>query len=278
MQDTQAFKDKLARNIAELSDIMAALRHPQTGCPWDIEQTSKSIAHYTIEEAYEVVDAIEKDNPESLCDELGDVLLQVVFHARIAQEHQRFDLNAVIAGISHKMRRRHPHVFAEQDGQDLAPSRTTQSQGVAWEEQKARERAAKQSGKRPIGALDDVAAALPALMRAQKLQKRAARVGFDWPTAAEAAAKITEETVELLDASVSEDTAHVFEEAGDLLFSCVNVVRKLGVDAEAALRAANSKFTRRFESMEQSAHEAGQSLTDLDLNALDSLWDRVKKR
>jgi len=264
-------KDKISININVLVDIMAALRHPETGCPWDIEQTSASIARYAIEEAYEVVDAIESEDIAALQDELGDLLLQVVFHARMAQEAGHFDLNDVICGISEKMRVRHPHVF-----DDEKMDRTADAQSQAWEVQKARERAAKRPHNAPVSALDDIASALPALMRAQKLQKRAAATGFDWPDAKSAAAKIDEEKTELFQAFARGNSEAMLDEAGDLLFSCVNVVRKMGIDAEEALRFANAKFQSRFEAMEKNARQNGESLDDMALEAMEALWQRAK--
>lgn len=240
--------------IEELRDIMARLRHPETGCPWDVEQDFRTIAPYTVEEAYEVADAIERDDMASLRDELGDLQLQVVFHARMAEEKGAFDLKDVLDGISAKMIRRHPHVF----GNGASPG---------WEEIKAAERA----GNSDDGsALAGVASALPALLRAEKLQKRAARTGFDWPDPAGALTKIEEEIVEVTEAASAE---HRAEEMGDLLFAVVNWARKLGIDPEAALRSANAKFERRFRAMEDMAEDAFAGLT---LDEKEALWVRVK--
>lgn len=264
--------NRTSAEFIKLINIMAALRHPETGCPWDLEQNFKSIAHYTIEEAYEVVDAIENNDIEELKNELGDLLLQVVFHAQMATEKNQFDISDVLAAISDKMVARHPHVFGQSDG-----NMDAQAQTLAWEDHKAGERAAKSSPARLVSALAGVAAALPALMRAQKLQKRAARVGFDWPTPQEAASKIHEELEELFEAHATGNVAGTEEEAGDLLFSCVNVVRKMGVDAENALRAANKKFERRFGAMEARAESKNKTLPEMDLDALEALWQRAKE-
>lgn len=243
--------------IARLAAIMARLRDPKTGCEWDSVQTFATIAPYTIEEAYEVADAIARDDMADLKDELGDLLLQVIFHARIAEEAGAFDLDAVATTISDKMERRHPHIFgdAPEGGHHL------------WEAIKAEERAAKAHP----GALDGVALGLPALLRAEKLQKRAARTGFDWPDSHGPRAKVDEELAEADQASGD----HKAEEIGDLLFSVVNWARHEGIDAEAALRAANAKFERRFREMEA---EAGDVFEALDLEGKEALWQAVKRR
>jgi len=249
-------------SIEKLSEIMAKLRTPVTGCPWDLEQDFSTIVPYTIEEAYEVADAIERNDMAALKDELGDLLLQVVFHSRMAQEAGLFDLQDVIDGISAKMIRRHPHVFADVSA-DTADAVVTN-----WEAIKAAERQNKSSD---TSALADIANALPALLRAQKLQKRASRTGFDWDNVDDAIVKLEEEIAELRDAS---NPAHIAEEAGDLLFAAVNVCRLSGVDAESALKAANGKFERRFRAMEEIA---GDQFVELDLEAKEELWKRVKK-
>lgn len=241
--------------IEQLHAIMARLRDPETGCPWDVEQDFASIAPYTIEEAYEVADAIERADMDALRDELGDLQLQVVFHARMAEERGLFDLRDVLDSICAKMIRRHPHVFGD-------------GQSPGWEEIKASERAGKNADS---SALAGVTVALPALLRAEKLQKRAARTGFDWPDAEDARAKIDEEVAEVLSA---EDEAGRFEEMGDLLFAVVNWSRKLGIDPEAALRAGNSKFERRFRAMEAMA---GDAFPGLDLEAKEELWVKAKQ-
>ena len=241
--------------ISRLLTIMARLRDPTHGCAWDIEQTWETIAPYTIAEAYEVADAIDRRDSDDLKDELGDLLLQVVFHARIAEEAEAFTFADVVASISDKMERRHPHIFG---GQVSAPD---------WESVKAVERMAKADP----SALAGVAAGLPALSRAAKLQKRAARLGFDWPDAAGPRAKIDEEVAEVEDAAPQA----VEEEIGDLLFSVVNWARHLGVDPEAALRAGNVKFESRFRAMET---EAGASFAGLTLADKEVLWRRAKLR
>ena len=243
--------------IDRLIGIMARLRDPDTGCEWDRAQTSATIAPYTIEEAYEVVDAIVRDDREDLQDELGDLLLQVVFHSRIAEEAGSFTLDDVACAISDKLERRHPHIFGEAGTSD--PD--------FWERIKSEERASKAQG----GALAGVAVGLPALMRAEKLQKRAARTGFDWPNAHGPRAKIEEE---LQEAAEAQGEA-IAEEIGDLLFAVVNWARHLGVDAEEALRGANAKFERRFAAMESME---GEAFASLDLDTKEALWQAVKRR
>jgi ATP diphosphatase len=245
--------------IQRLVAIMARLRDPVSGCEWDRAQDFASIAPYTIEEAYEVADAIARGDHDDLKDELGDLLLQVIFHSRIAEEAGLFALEDVAAGICDKMERRHPHIF----GDDTAGGHHR------WEETKAAERAAKGKTDDPVGALDGVAIGLPALLRAEKLQKRAARTGFDWPDADGPRAKVIEELAEIDAASDAERE----EEVGDLLFSVVNWARHLGIDPEAALRQANAKFEKRFKAMEA---EAGSGFQDLDLAAMEQLWQRAK--
>ena len=242
--------------IERLVAIMARLRDPERGCEWDVAQTFETIAPYTIEEAYEVADACQRGDMDELKDELGDLLLQVVFHARMAEEAGAFALPDVIAAISDKMERRHPHIFrgAAVGGHAL------------WEQIKAEERGAKPDG----SALAGVAIALPALLRAEKLQKRAARVGFDWPDASGPRAKIDEELAEVETASAET----LEEEIGDLLFSVVNWARHQGVDPEAALRAANAKFERRFRAMEASVDK---ELKGLSLEALEEHWQAAKR-
>lgn len=243
--------------IDRLLTIMARLRDPETGCEWDLAQDFGSIAPYTIEEAYEVADAIARNDMTELRDELGDLLLQVVFHARMAEEAGYFAFDDIAKAISDKMETRHPHIFASAGG--------TMDE-TRWEDIKENERAAKGG----TSALDGVALALPALMRAQKLQKRAARTGFDWPDPSGSEAKIAEEIEELKRATSENDK---IEEAGDLLFAVVNFVRAHGVSAEDALRAANAKFERRFRAMEDLADGAFPSLS---LDAQEELWQKVK--
>ncbi|NQW11565.1 MAG: nucleoside triphosphate pyrophosphohydrolase [Alphaproteobacteria bacterium] len=260
--------------IDRLLAVMAALRDPETGCPWDIEQTFETIAPYTIEEAYEVAEAITNNDMVGLKDELGDLLLQVVYHARMAEEAGAFDFNAVAEAIGDKMIRRHPHVFA---GASIADA---EAQTAAWERQKAEERSgqAKAAGRRP-SALDGVSAAYPALMRAVKLQKRAVRTGFDWPTTDGVVDKIAEELEELrveVTANGGIDPDRVEDEMGDLLFTVVNLARHLKVDPETALRRCNAKFERRFRAMEDGLVSEGVDIADATLDAMEAHWSRVK--
>ncbi|MFI4934759.1 MAG: nucleoside triphosphate pyrophosphohydrolase [Caulobacterales bacterium] len=257
------------RPIFELIEIMARLRSPDGGCPWDLEQTFATIAPYTIEEAYEVADAIERGDLGELKDELGDLLLQVVFHARIAEELGAFDFDAVAAAINDKMVRRHPHVFGDVVHRDVA------EQTVAWETIKAGERAARRASA-PTSLLDDVPSALPALTRAVKLSKRAARVGFVWPSAKEVLAKLHEEIGELEAEIAAGETDKAREELGDVLFVCANLARELDVDPESALRGANAKFVRRFKYIEAKLAERGSSPEASDLAEMDALWDQAK--
>jgi nucleoside triphosphate diphosphatase len=251
--------------MKRLLDIMARLRDPETGCPWDREQTFASIAPYTVEEAYEVADAIERADYAELRDELGDLLLQVVFHARMAEESGRFDFTAVVDAIVEKMIRRHPHVFADEHVASAA------DQQVRWEEIKAAEQSA-----RPASAslLDDVPVALPALTRAVKLGKRAARIGFDWPDAAGPRAKVDEELGELDAALRHGDRAQIEAELGDVLLAAANLARHLQVDPEAALRAANGRFTRRFRVVEAYQRTAPGA----DMAELEQQWQQAKRR
>lgn len=257
----------------DLLRIMAKLRDPDGGCPWDVVQDFASIAPYTIEEAYEVADAIEQSDMESLKGELGDLLLQVVFHAQMASEAGHFEYADVVNAVSEKMVVRHPHVFGDASIEDA------DAQTKAWEDQKAAERAAKaEASGRVASVLDDVARGLPALMRAEKLQKRAARVGFDWPTVEPVFDKVREELDEVsVEIDRGSDPARLEDELGDVLFTCVNLARKLGTDPETALRRTNAKFERRFRDVETYAAEDGKSLSDLDIEALEALWDRAKE-
>jgi nucleoside triphosphate diphosphatase len=265
--------------VRELLTIMARLRAAD-GCPWDREQTFASIAPYTIEEAYEVADAIERGDMQHLKDELGDLLFQVVFHAQIASEASEFDFETVAGAICDKLLRRHPHVFGA--GGPVTPA----EQNIVWEEIKAAERGA--AANPGHSHLDGVPNALPALMRAFKLSKRAARVGFDFEHASQTADKVAEELAEVRDAAAqsalrqaaADPTAsspEIFEEIGDLLFAAANLARKLDVDAEAALRAANAKFERRFRGMESLAAQRGEIFSDLALDAQERLWLEVKR-
>jgi len=244
--------------IARLLEIMARLRAPEGGCPWDLEQNFATIAPYTVEEAYEVADAIERADMSALRDELGDLMFQSVFHARMAEEEQEFDFADVVKAINDKMIRRHPHVFAD------ARERSAEEQTASWETQKAAEREAKGA----TGLLDDVPVGLPGLTRAVKLQKRAARVGFDWTDARDVLDKITEEARELVEARETQDPDAIEDEFGDLLFVIANLSRHLKVDPEAALRRANAKFTRRFAYIEKSLNKAGRALEDASLEEM----------
>lgn len=265
MSDISTFHALGDTPVARLIVLMERLRDPDTGCPWDVEQTFATIAPYTIEEAYEVSDAIDKNDMGELKEELGDLLLQVIFHSRIAEEQGDFSFSDVCDTIVHKMISRHPHVFGD------ASERDSHAQTVEWEKLKAKERAQKGTA----SVLDGVAAALPALMRADKLQKRAARVGFDWPNADLVLAKITEEAEEVLEAQANGEPQHrIHEEVGDLLFAVTNLARKLGVDPEHALRDTNRKFTDRFQYIEKNAE---RDLPDMTLDEMEALWQDAKK-
>jgi len=253
--------------IERLLEIMRRLRDPDTGCPWDIEQDFATIAPYTIEEAYEVADAIERQAWDELKGELGDLLFQSVFHAQMAEEAGHFTFQDVVRTMSDKMVARHPHVFGDESRDKSAEQQTRD-----WEAIKAAERA----GKKQKGALDGVAANLPALLRAYKLQKRAARVGFDWPHVSHVLAKITEEAAELTEARNQMDADALEDEFGDLLFVMVNLGRHLGIEPEAALRRTNAKFTRRFEQVEARLAARGKTPSDSTLEEMDALWDAVK--
>lgn len=260
--------DSVGAETERLAAIMACLRDRETGCPWDIEQDFASIAPYTIEEAHEVADAIAREAWGELSGELGDLALQVVFHAQMAAEAGHFSLLDVLRGINAKMIARHPHVFGDESRVKSAAQQTED-----WEKIKSAERAAKAE----TGVLDGVALGLPALTRALKLQKRAARVGFDWPSTAEVVAKIVEEANELVEARETLGPAEIAEEYGDLMFVMVNLGRHLGLEAEACLRAANGKFTRRFAFIEAELAKAGKRPADSDLSEMDALWNAAKR-
>lgn len=267
---TEKSAERLARNARSTQavlDVMAQLRNPNGGCPWDVEQNFRTIAPYTIEEAYEVADAIERADMPALKEELGDLLFQVAFHARMAEELGAFDFADVAQALADKMMERHPHVFAE-----AGDGRTAEQQTVAWETLKAEKRAAKGV----TSLLDDVAMALPALQRAEKLTKRAARINFDWPSSTEVLAKLEEELAELKDAEASGDQDHIAEEMGDILFVMANLARKLKVDPEDALRRANAKFTRRFQYIETKLAEAGRAGPQ-PLDDMEALWLEAKR-
>lgn len=270
MPDTQSRPSQAAKALMQLVAIMARLRTPGTGCPWDLEQTYATIAPYTIEEAYEVADAIARGDRADLRDELGDLLFQVIFHSRMAEEEGAFALADVIAAINAKMIRRHPHVFEASDGRDA------DGQIVAWEEMKAAERAAKGAASGPASALDGVALSLPALLRAEKIQKRAARTGFDWIETPPIFDKLTEEVEEVKEAMESGNADAIEDEIGDLLFVAANLARRLSVDPEQALRRANAKFERRFRAMEIAAAAEGVNFASLTLDEQEAYWQRVK--
>ncbi|MEK9734274.1 MAG: nucleoside triphosphate pyrophosphohydrolase [Paracoccaceae bacterium] len=250
-----------------LLEIMRALRDPECGCPWDIEQDFNTIAPYTIEEAYEVADAIEHKNWGELKSELGDLLLQTVYHTQMATEEGLFSFDDVVNAISDKMVARHPHVFGPE-----SRNKTADQQVNDWERIKAAERASKAQK----GVLDDVALSLPALTRALKLQKRAARVGFDWPEISSVIDKIAEETEELVEAQKQKDADHMKEEFGDLLFVLVNLARHMQIDAEEALRGANAKFTRRFQYIEEALRKKNKQPDEASLEEMDDLWNAAK--
>lgn len=253
--------------LGRLLEIMAALRDPATGCPWDQQQSFATIAPYSIEEAYEVADAIVRCDFAALRDELGDLLFQVVYHARMAKEAGMFDFADVAHAIADKMVRRHPHVFGDAAGRDVA------AQTAAWEEHKLDERAARAE----TGALGGVPASLPALTRAHKLTARAARVHFDWPDAAAVLDKLDEEVCELRAELAAADPDRLTDEVGDLLFVLANLARKLGLDPEMCLRQANLKFSERFNSMEQLVAIEGKSLAGMSLEEMEKAWQRVKR-
>lgn len=268
-----------SKDILRLIEIMAALREPETGCPWDIEQNFASIAPYTIEEAYEVADAISRNDIDHLKEELGDLLLQVVYHAQMAREVGEFDFGDVVQAVTTKMIRRHPHVFGD------AKAREARSAKGMWEKIKAEERAERRAarlarGQDPEdhgnGFLDSVPVALPALTRALKLQEKAARVGFDWGEAAPILDKIEEEIGELREAMAKGDQAAVKDEFGDMLFALVNLGRHLQLDSEAALSGTNDKFRKRFHYIEQALNDAGHSLEAATLDEMEALWQQAK--
>ncbi len=258
-----------AAGIDDLLKVMRRLRDPDGGCPWDLRQNFHSIAPYTIEEAYEVADAISRNDMPDLMDELGDLLFQVVFHAQMASEAGHFGFNDVVGAIVEKMIRRHPHVFAD----EVIDSE--QAQSVRWEEHKAAERAQSHVGEESL--MDHVPSGLAAIKRAQKLQKRAASAGFDWACAEDVLPKISEEVDELTDAMASDASAErVSEEVGDLLFSCINLARHLDVDADTALRTANLKFERRFRAMETALAAQGRTLKASDVEEMEAAWSQAK--
>ncbi len=257
-----------SRGIPKLLEIMAALRTPRTGCPWDLEQNFATIAPYTIEEAYEVADAIARGDLNGLKEELGDLLLQVVFHARLAEEQGAFDFGDVVATITDKLIRRHPHVFGEMHGL------SAQEVKALWAKIKEQERA----GREAKGLLSDVPGTLPGLTRAVKLQNKAGSIGFDWDDVRLVLAKIREETDEIEAALEAKDGAAAKEETGDLLFACANLARHLRTDPEAAIRHANQKFERRFSYIEREVAQRGAKLEETSLPEMDVLWDEAKQQ
>ena len=257
-------------NMTELLEIMRRLRDPESGCPWDIQQNFSTIAPYTIEEAYEVADAIEREDMHDLKDELGDLLLQVIFHAQMADEAGLFNYSDVVETLSEKLVRRHPHVFADLQVND------DHELHERWEQEKKRERENKSSNS-DQSALDGVTLGLPALMRAQKLQKKAARVGFDWADPEPVFDKINEEIDEVREAMTKDSYREKEEEVGDLLFAVVNLARQLGLDSETALRKANDKFSGRFRKLENVVRESGKSTEECSLEDLEVVWQSVKK-
>ena len=269
-----------SRDIRRLNEIMAALRTPETGCPWDLEQTFATIVPYTLEEAYEVADAIERGDVADLCDELGDLLLQVVFHARMAEEEGRFDFGDVVDAITRKLIRRHPHVFGE--ARDLSSDEVKALWGRIKAEEKRERAEARNAAGMPaeaaIGALAGVPLALPALTRALKLQQKAGKVGFDWNDPRAVLAKLREEIDEVEAELDANDAERVAGEVGDLLFAVANLARHLQVDPEAALRGANAKFERRFAHIESRLGEVGREPADATLDEMEALWSEAKQR
>ncbi|MCE5363141.1 nucleoside triphosphate pyrophosphohydrolase [Pseudomonas anguilliseptica] len=265
--------------LDDLLHLMARLRDPQHGCPWDLKQNYTTIVPHTIEEAYEVADAIERGDFDHLPGELGDLLFQVVYYSQLAREEGRFEFAQVVDGITRKLIRRHPHVFPDGDLYGAVDVAKLEEAAVKqrWEEIKAEERAEKATAPEQLSLLDDVPTALPSLSRAIKLQKRAAQVGFDWPEALPVVDKVREELDEVLEAMSENDPEAIGEEIGDLLFVVSNLARHLKVDPETALRAANAKFERRFRFIEQALREAGRSMEDCALDELDALWGEAKK-
>lgn len=264
--------------LPDLLHLMARLRDPQFGCPWDLQQNYASIVPHTLEEAYEVADAIEQGDFDHLPGELGDLLFQVVYYSQLGKEDGRFEFATVVDAITRKLVRRHPHVFPDGDlyGAVDLPRLTEAQIKQRWEAIKAEERAEKAAAPEQLSLLDDVPAALPALSRATKLQKRAATVGFDWPDALPVVDKVREELDEVLEAMSEADAPAIAEEVGDLLFVVVNLARHLKVDPEHALRQANRKFERRFRFIEQALRDSGRGIADSDLDTLEALWVEAK--
>lgn len=254
-------------NLTPLTDLMAALRHPDSGCPWDIRQTSQSISHYTLEETYELLHAIEANDPDHIKEELGDLLFHVVFHSQIAAENGLFDIDDVINEVVHKMTRRHPHVFDESRDNRISDEELD----TQWQQHKKREKT------NPPRVLDEVGHKLPAMMRAQLIQNAAAGYYFDWPDATPVLDKIEEEISELREALEGRDTSHIQSEMGDVLFACVNLARHVRVDAESALRQTNEKFIRRFDYVVDQMQQAGIEFSPQQLEQMESFWQQSKK-
>lgn len=272
MRNPHDLRQANKRSVETLLEVMADLRDPERGCPWDREQSFDTIAPYTIEEAYEVAEAISRKDMEALVDELGDLLFQVVFHAQMAKEERRFDFGDVVGAIVDKMVRRHPHVFGDETVADA------KAQSLSWEAHKAEERRGR-GGDAASSRMDHVPEGLPAIKRAQKLQTRAARVGFDWPSAREVVPKLREELAELTQAmETNASRSEVKEEMGDLLFSCINLARHLSVDAEMALRGTTTKFEQRFRWMETELKAQGRTAEAADAEELEALWSKAKKQ
>ena len=264
-------KQKHTKPIEKLVEIMSLLRDPDKGCPWDVEQTFSSILPCTIEEAYEVAEAIDQNDMSALKDELGDLLLQVVFHSRIAEESKFFKFDDVVESICNKLIRRHPHVFADK------VIKNSQEQIQSWENLKTNERQERSNSVVPLSILEDIPVGLPALIRALKLQKRAANVGFDWPNIGDVLEKFKEEMNELSGEMTSDpDPERLLDEIGDLLFTCVNLSRKLSIDPENALRRGNAKFERRFRYLESLLHKKGETPNDSNLIEMQELWEIAK--
>lgn len=266
-------------DLGDLLHLMTRLRDPKYGCPWDLKQSYETIVPYTLEEAYEVADAIERGDFAHLREELGDLLFQVVYYTQLAREEQRFGFDEVVDGITRKLVRRHPHVFPDGDLYGAPDMARLEEAAVKqrWEELKAEERAAKAAEPVQLSLLDDVPVALPALSRAAKLQKRAAQVGFDWPEALPVVDKLREELDEVLEAMADDDPEALAEEVGDLLFTVVNLARHLKVEPETALRAANGKFERRFRYIEEVLRDAGRKPEECTLEELDAIWSEAKR-
>jgi ATP diphosphatase len=266
--------------LQDLINLMARLRDPQYGCPWDVKQNYASIVPHTLEEAYEVADAIERGDFDDLRGELGDLLFQVIYYCQLAREEGRFEFDGVVDGITRKLIRRHPHVFPTGDlyAPLETPALSEEQVKHRWEQIKAEERAEKTRLPQQLSLLDDVPAVLPALSRAAKLQKRASQVGFDWPEALPVIDKVREELDEVLEAMADNDSAGIQEEIGDLLFVVVNLARHLKVDPENALRAANGKFERRFRFIEQALRDTGRPIENCSLAEMDELWGEAKRQ